>query len=511
MPTDVRIAARAVRNSADFVPSILAGRSPVALDISFEPSSALPDTAELVITATELFTQCSQEMRKPVAQLPIVNGSLQMDIAPADLALTPGCWHLRIDAVADGNSLAGADVGSAVVYARRPGESLAHARGSFNLARAEFAWDRTYGIHYMQYRSEIPATGDPFSENNADRHRREFVSAEDTWPELQHDGGLGFLLAACVFDALGEPGRTKYCEKVMKRTVSVITELMAAGDGRLMSVRDSEHKRAQRYHCKQQDGFALKFLAQVYFYFRFGPGSDAAYAADVLARAGLIFKYQIDQPLEPYCGECGCCVYDGRILAGLAWYSLAHRAENGDWPADEAETKVLRFAEVLTRQLLNNHGWYDGGCLVEAQCHIWAGNMNLLNGLLPVRRIIAIDAAQAENIEYHIEQGTKVAFDFLTRTNGSVTGYRSFVPTSTSLWAAGNMYELCDEYLRQVGEDRGVRLLMEDLVLGAGSQLIGCFHRNNTSGAVMMHCQEYRDLEQRPALPWDRPGAMGTA
>jgi hypothetical protein len=65
------------------------------------------------------------------------------------------------------------------------------------------------------------------------------------------------------------------------------------------------------------------------------------------------------------------------------------------------------------------------------------------------------------------------------------------------------MYELCDEYLRQVEEDHGVRQLMERLVLGAGAEIVNCFHRNNTSGALMLQCEEYRNLPRKPPLPWD--------
>ena len=199
-------------------------------------------------------------------------------------------------------------------------------------------------------------------------------------------------------------------------------------------------------------------------------------------------------------------MYDGRILAGLAWFCLAHKALLGGYPANGALAKVQRCGELFARHALAHNGWYDAGCLTEGECHVWCGNMNLLNGLLPLRRILVDPSSggRASHIRPHIEAGVGRAFEFLTRTNGAITGGKPFVPTVTSQWAAGNMYEICDDYLSQVGENVSVRQLMGHLVLGAGSGIVNCFHRNNTSGAVMMHCDEYRALDPKPPLPWDR-------
>jgi hypothetical protein len=67
------------------------------------------------------------------------------------------------------------------------------------------------------------------------------------------------------------------------------------------------------------------------------------------------------------------------------------------------------------------------------------------------------------------------------------------------------MYEICDEFLRRVGEDAGVRELMNRLVLGSPSKIVNCFHRNNASAAAILHCEEFRNIDQRPDLPWDDP------
>ena len=508
MPKRLSISAQVVHHGSDYVPSLLANRSPLCLDLAVEPAGALPPEARLVVKARELFSDARQEWTGPIdAAQADGEGTLHLDLDARDLPLSPGCWHVLVDLTdADGRSLAGKDVGSVEVYARRPEESTLHARGSYNIARSEFAWDPAYGIYYSSYNPLIPPTGDPFDPADHERHRRRFVTRESTWPELQHDGGLGFLMSACVFRALGEDKRASLCEKVMRRTAGAITGVMYAGEGRLEAVDDVDKDRAHLGHCKQQDGFALKFLAQTAMYFRHGPGSDEGFADEVMEKARPIFEYQIAQPLEPGCGECGCMVYDGRILAGLAWYCLAVRAATGEYPGAGADPMVQRFAQLLARQCLANRGWYDAGCLTEGECHTWCGNMNLLNGLLPVRRMLK-DRLPAEGFRLfwpHIQAGIDDAFEFLGRTSGSVTGRMPFVPSRTSKWAAGNMFEICDEYLRQVRPDPSVEQIRKHLVHNSGSGIIECFHRNNTTGAVMMSCPEYQALAPRPPLPWDR-------
>jgi hypothetical protein len=226
--------------------------------------------------------------------------------------------------------------------------------------------------------------------------------------------------------------------------------------------------------------------------------------------AGEMVRYQLSKPLEPGCGG-DCRVYDGRILAGIGWYLLAHKAEHGQYFGTEAAGRVMKFAAECCAELNTSRGWYDEGCFEEGGCHSWCGNMNLLNGLLPVRRMMkslrARNHEEATELWPRVEGGIRGAMRFLTITCDSVTDRPSFVPSRTFQWAAGNMYEICGEYRRQVEEDDGVRRLMDHLVLGAGAKIVSCFHRNNASGAMLMHCPEYRGLREKPPLPWDAAGA----
>jgi hypothetical protein len=205
------------------------------------------------------------------------------------------------------------------------------------------------------------------------------------------------------------------------------------------------------------------------------------------------------------CSDYRCKVYDGRILAGVSWYALAYRDAKGSWPTGETAGTLVQSAVAFSEHVFANDGWYDQGCLQENEIHGWCGNMNTLNGLLPALRVAQQDEAEPGQ-RATIERGIHEAFRFLVRSSGVVMDRPAFVPTMTSQWAAGNLYEIADEYLRVFGENGaeslGVRRLRDHLLLGAGAGIIDCFHRNNTSAAVLYSCPEYEALDPKPPLPW---------
>ena len=80
---------------------------------------------------------------------------------------------------------------------------------------------------------------------------------------------------------------------------------------------------------------------------------------------------------------------------------------------------------------------------------------------------------------------------------------------SPSQWATGALYELCDDYLRHLRPDNGVSRLRKEIVLWAAASeepTVG-FMYNDTAGALLMHCREYRALKNKPPLPWDTQDA----
>ncbi len=516
--SSLSVATHFVNGGNDSLPSILSGESPLVVVMEVSARSAVPSEAEIVISAKEVFSGARCQHRRPLGHA-ISSGDshrTRLIVAPEELPLTPGCWLVLTDIEDKGKGLAGHDIGCVEAYARRAGESALHARASYNLARADFALDREYGVYYGGYATVLPPTGNPYSADNFERLCREFARDDITYPESEHDGGLGFLYGAIVFHALGETDRARYCEQVLRTVAHVVLDLMTKEDGSVVPIAGRERQRAHSESGPAHQGaFCLKLLSQAYFYFRFGAGADLAYARELLTRLHPIYGYLVAHPLgvgasaRPGTGE-SCYCYDGRVTGGVAWYSLAYQAEHGRYP-DEV-IKLCRGVTEQARHLLANNGWYDTGCLIEGACHTWCGNMNLLNGLLPTLRI-ARDLAAAGDTDYggvgrfiipHLERACEDAFRFLTYTKGAVTGEPAFVPTDTSQWAAGNLYELCGEYLRQVKPDAGVAKLRDHMPLEAGTHIADAWHRNSAAAMALQHCPEYRDVSPAPVLPWDK-------
>jgi hypothetical protein len=503
MNTSAAVATRVVTGSTDFVPSIESGASPLVLEIN---ASDAPKEAQFAVAAREIFTNAAQSAKVTVNDaVHRGNGLYTVYLLPEQLALAPGCWHVTVDVEAQGHQLAGARCGSALVYVRRRDESTLHARGSFNLGRIDFGWDDEYEVYFKTWRSQLPPSGLPYAEDTREEFLEQYIVEEITAPELQHDGGIGILQSAIVFHALGEKERAAYCEHVLRRTAHTVVVQMMDDEGGLHYLQGRDEKRKQGIRSRQQAGFALKFLAQMYYYFVQGAGADAAYGRELLAKSRPVFMDLMDHGLGVDCSDYRCKVYDGRILAGVAYYALAHQAEKGDWPAARDAEAMVQCAVDFSEHLHTNNGWYDAHCQAENQIHGWCGNMNTLNGLLPVHRIARAMGAPKETIA-SIEDGIHEAFRFLASTSGAVTGDPAFIPTNVSQWAAGNMYEICEEYLHRFGEDGpqagGVARLADHLLLNAGAHIVDCFHRNCTTGAVMMSCPEYQELECKPQLPW---------
>jgi hypothetical protein len=496
-PSPVTISARFINGGTDPAPCVQAGISPIPLEITVAAAAPIKKDAQWVVRGREIFSGKQLEGRLKLAQ-PIAAGgaTIPLTLTPAELKLTPGSWILLVDLESGGKSLAGTEVGCVEVYVKRQEESPEHILASFSLARVDFAYDEQYQIYYSSYQPALPPTGDPYDKRDEARLFKDYIVGKDMPLELMHDGGMGFLYAAVVYDALGEKERRAFCDKVLRRTADAITHVMYDGKGKVYSVGDPEQLRKQGWYSWNQEGFALTFLCQTYFYFRLGPGRDPDYARSILKTAGEIYDHQLSQPLQPGCGfdVYPCNVYDGRILSGICWYCLAYQAENQVFP--DSARKVNAAVRTFIQHMISHQGWYDDGCLLEHDCHIWYGNLNLLNGLLPARRM----NAGRDAVEY-LDRGVKEAFRFLTQTNGYITGEPAFAPEQVASWASGDVYAMCDDYLQQLGPDPGVERLQRYLNLsniGVGE----AFHRNNCYGGALLRCSEYLALEKKPPLPW---------
>ena len=514
----VSISARSIHGSNDVVPSIQAGRSPIAIDVGLKARRPIAKSCVFQIRAREIFTNRHVQCRLPLG-ITLKSGqqrTLALDIPASDLNLTPGCWVLIVDLLEKGRSLAEIDVGCAVVYAKGAIESVLHARASYNLAGMELLFNRKLNLYCAGSLAKVPATGDPFDDSNFSRYESTFLPWPKwhVWPEHEHDAGVGVLYGALVFHALGETDRARYCEKVLKRLAYVLMNHMHDGKGQLRLLDIDHGKITREFYAINQAGFALKYLCQVYFYFRFGPGNDREYARQLLSRLEPVYRYQVNQSLEGGRAESGCRVYDGRVLSGPPWYCLAYLAEHGAFPADVKQDvgvkSIIKRTVECGREMMAQNGWHDAGCFVEAECHPWCGNINMLNAFLPVLRIVRARQAQGEaNMIYirrHIEKSAREAFRFLNQTNGVVTNQtKAYIPTAETLgWLGGNLYELCQEYLQKVENDPGVEQLRDHQYLCADYAFIH-YPCVNLYAAALFSSPEYRALTRKPGLPWDRP------
>jgi len=78
--------------------------------------------------------------------------------------------------------------------------------------------------------------------------------------------------------------------------------------------------------------------------------------------------------------------------------------------------------------------------------------MNAIWGLLSARRI-ALATANKDLAEM-FKKSILTAFNFLSRTNSSITGYTQWIPSRHGAWCAGDTYQMLSEIEEQFGENK---------------------------------------------------------
>lgn len=515
-PEKVSITVQSPRDELGFGPTILAGRQPLSLDIRMAATQQFAPGTLLAIEGQEIFSGHMISNRVPLG-IPSRNGQSPfwaIDLSPTVFPLTPGCWKISMRLHCAEATPSNEPAATLLVYARTGDESLYYTLASWDFARMEQVFDAKAAI----YGTTICI-------------------------EIQHDSGLAYLYGAHMFRALGQNERAAFCERGIRRVSDVVIgRMLDPSRGRIWGLADRAGNYARSYAVRQQECLAMKFICQAYFYFRFGPNPDLDYARHLLAALEPAFNFQIQEPLipgcgdlgftvtsrkdswdcTPGCGDYGCKVYDGRILAGLAWYCLAYHAEHGKWPTSKGiypdpASRVANCAEMFVRQLLSHQGWYDSGCLRERGVHVFYGNMNLLMGLLPVRRMMCIMGGTYTDggTTRAADDGIHEAFRFITHTSASVTGESIPVLGQPKLghvdqWATCAVYEMCEEYLTTIQEDRAIRYFQERFARETAFMPVDDFALLNVAGALLALSDEYRALPKKPVFPWWQSESMGS-
>jgi hypothetical protein len=453
--------------------------------VQWTPKDAIHAGDVARFTFRDLFQNTTVACQRPVTQA--CDGTATLDVVSSEVKLAPSAYHVRVDLLRDGAVLNPEGSGTCEFYMAKAGESANLVLGSFFLARAAYAWDEQRKLYYRNI-PRLPASFDGFDPQQRPAYEKAIKADLERHPELQHDGGVAFLYGAEVFHRIGLPDRAAFCEQVLRRTLDNVLNLMMTPDGQLHGMVLKDGQLSATYHIRQQDGFVLKLISQAVLYYR-NAAKQTDFADSLLTRARPMVAYQFSQPNPLGCGGSGCKVYDGRILAGLAYYSLTEKAVQRKLDESHVGT-VLDFARRAAEHLVAKNGWYDDGCFNEGKCHIGFGNQNILCGLLPARRI-ALAVGQAESAAA-IEKGIHAALDFLARTNGQITGDIQWTPVRHSQWANGNMHEILDDLADQFGRSEPLKWYVANLWQPRYDFWVEAFHRCDILASALLECDEYK-------------------
>ncbi len=386
MQTRVEIAA-SVQDATKGMPGLIeAGSSPLRLTAEVECQTDLPDNAELIITAHEIFSRKTKVLPTDVADIAEdLDDPIHLDIGPEEFRLEPGLWHILIDIMCGEESLAGPHAGSTEVYVHPSDESPLFSTASYELGRAEYAFEREFGAYVTSYEDQIPSSIDPFSDQDADEFQDLFVRDDALFPETIHDAGTGCLLAARAYRTTGHSDRYVYCEEAVARLVRTLLELMTDDRGKVHRLLGVEEQRAHETSAAPSNSMALTFLSRVYFYFMQDPINNKSYARYVLTEAKQIFRF-ILKDFQETTEASVADPADPRILSGLAHYCLAHKAEHGQYFSPVALNALFDGATRIIKQISSAFP----ATTKTPDCSNLSHQIHLLTGLLATRRIAEV-------------------------------------------------------------------------------------------------------------------------
>ena len=476
------------------------GRFCFQFQLQWTPTGKVKAGDYLRFAFRDLFTNKLTYYNYPVKNS--IPAETKVILTAEDVNLKPSSYHVRVDLMRGDHSISPNAPGACQIYVTREGESPRHMFASFVASRLAYMWDEKQGIYYHMLPGSLSPTGDPFDPAARPVYERALrleinrlgyydwtgrFPMENCVPEAQHDGGVGLLHSAGAFRVMEETDRALFCEQAVKRIIEAVL-------ARKVDTVENGQPGLTFYAPRQQQTILLKLLCDVYFYFRDVVG-DKNYAQKLYEPIMLLGNYQMVQP-NPL-GVSEGKVYDGRILVGLSTYCLTENKINGQFDQEHVET-VFDFATRMSEHTLLHQGWYDDG---GKRGHHGYGTMNVLWGLLEARKIALVtdDNDHAEIFGKAI----LTAFDFLARTNSSITGYTpQWVPSRHGAWSAGDTYEMLNEIEHQFGENKTVqwyRAHLYDRNINYFAKLISKYGETSSLGsrnalpAFLLECEEYKE------------------
>ena len=476
------------------------GRFSFHFHLQWAPAGKVKAGDYLRFTFRNIFTNELRYYKYPV-KAPH-SAEAKVVLTSEDVNLKASSYHVRVDLMRRTQSLSPKAPGACQVYVTREGESPKHQFVSFNASRLAYSWDDKKNIYYQTLPGVLIQSGDPFDPvaRPVYEHamRLEFNRIgyydwtgrhpmENVVPEAQHDGGSGLIRAAGAFRELGETDRALFCEQAVKRIVSAVL-------ARKVDTIVNEQPGLTFYGPRQQHTILLKLICDACLYFRDVAG-DKEYAEKLYEPVKLLGDYQMAQPNTPL-GISEGKVYDGRILVGISTYCLTEHEISGEFNREHVET-VLDLARRMSEHTILHKGWYDDGGM---EGHDGYGTMNVLWGLLTARKIAIV--TEEDDLAKLFEKAIFTAFDFLDRTNSTITGYTpQWIPSRYGRWCIGDMYWMLNEMEDQFGEDENIqwyRLHLCDGDISYFAKLISRYGRTlslnsaNALPAYLMECEEYK-------------------
>ena len=132
--------------------------------------------------------------------------------------------------------------------------------------------------------------------------------------------------------------------------------------------------------------------------------------------------------------------------------------------------------------------------------HDGYGTMNILWGLLAARKV-ALATEQPDQADL-FGKAILTAFDFLARTNSTVTGYKpQWIPSRHGSWSAGDTYMMMNEIERQFGENKTAQWFRSRICyrnINYSQKLTSRYNETsslgskNTLAVYLMECEEYK-------------------
>jgi len=468
-----------------------AGSLDLRLDLTVEAKEKVEADDELILTFREVFSGKALTRKLPAkaALAPGTKADWQVRLTGRDLGLGAGAYHLLVDLAREGRSLTAGRVGSLFFLVARPTDSLRYVTANYQMAFLSFLLDPETGgaLQFVPKPPLLPPTLDPHNpatrqqwldafgqlalkRKGVHKHHVRTDRKARIVAELVADGGQGILFAMMAYRAMGDKVKEQYAHRTLDRFM----------------VRRLFDHHLVRLGNWQQDSHLVKVIAQACILLHNDPEHGKWAEATFASLEKWAPQAANRTKLTHYCAE-DPGVYTGRILAGKAFFQIAHwlfRGKPHPGPVGTVD-QLVRFAAQESDFLAEHKGHYiNRGEDWLKKC----SNVNIACGLAGALHL-ARQSGQKE-------VASKIAAALRLAMHAAKT-YKS----RPGRWMQADAYTLCTTALRLIGDDADIRAYRRDCDPGGDFVPVGA-HRFNSLGALILSTPEYRAALKNGASEW---------